>query len=122
MSNKIFEDINFNTKEEKELEISDAVSKLIIKLIKKRLELKLSQRDLAELTGIKQPMIARIESFDSTPRIDTLIKIANALNLKIDILNELQKNTPLIINFTIIKEPKIYFENSKNHEKILLSC
>ena len=43
----------------------------------------MSQRDLAIKTGIKQPMIARIENGDSVPRIDTLIRIANELNLKI---------------------------------------
>lgn len=34
-----------------------------------------SQRELAELSGVKQPAIARMESFKSTPQVDTLLKI-----------------------------------------------
>lgn len=45
----------------------------------------MSQRDLAKKTGIKQPMIARIENFDTIPRLDTLVKISRALELKIEL-------------------------------------
>ena len=36
---------------------------------------KISQRDLAKKTGLKQPVIARIESRTRSPRIATLLKI-----------------------------------------------
>lgn len=72
------------TLEEKEyFEIQKDVSNLIIHLIKRRLELNLSQRDLAKMTNIKQPMIARIESGDTIPRLDTLIRIIKALDLEL---------------------------------------
>ena len=67
--------------------ISNIVSDIIVKLISKRIELKISQRQLAEMTGIKQPMIARIEKFESIPRLDTLIKIATALGLTVTFEN-----------------------------------
>lgn len=63
--------------------ISNMISDIIVKLISKRIELKMSQRQLAEKAGIKQPMIARIEKFESIPRLDTLIRLANALSLTI---------------------------------------
>lgn len=48
---------------------------LIGKMIKAREEKGLSQRELAELSGVKQPAIARVESMRTTPQIDTLFKI-----------------------------------------------
>lgn len=48
---------------------------LIGKLIEAREKKGLSQRDLAELSGVKQPAIARLENMKSTPQIDTLLKI-----------------------------------------------
>jgi transcriptional regulator with XRE-family HTH domain len=39
----------------------------------------LSQADLAELVGTTQSAIARLESGGRPPRIDTLLRIANAL-------------------------------------------
>ena len=43
----------------------------------------MSQRELAKKTGIKQQMIARIEKMESIPRLYTLIKVLNALDLNI---------------------------------------
>ena len=75
---------NALTLEEREyFEIQKDVSNLIIRLIKRRLDLNLSQRDLAKMTNIKQPMIARIESGDTIPRVDTLIRMIKALDLEL---------------------------------------
>ena len=43
-----------------------------------------TQNELAERTGLKQSAIARIETKGSLPRIDTVYKLASALNSKID--------------------------------------
>lgn len=48
---------------------------LIGKLIEAREAKGISQRQLAEISGVKQPAIARIESMRSTPQIDTLFKL-----------------------------------------------
>ena len=59
---------------------------LILKLVEAREKKGLSQRELAELSGIKQPAIARYESLKSIPQIDTLIKVLVPLGYKLDIV------------------------------------
>jgi ribosome-binding protein aMBF1 (putative translation factor) len=46
----------------------------------RRAERGLSQRELAELTGTTQSAIARLERGGRPPRIDTLMRIADALD------------------------------------------
>jgi predicted transcriptional regulator len=46
----------------------------------RRAALGLSQRELAELTGTTQSAIARLEAGGRPPRIDTLLRIAEALD------------------------------------------
>ena len=59
---------------------------LIGKLIEAREQKGLSQRELAELSGVKQPAIARLESMKTTPQIDTLFKILNPLGYTLSIV------------------------------------
>lgn len=59
---------------------------LIGKLIEARKAKGLSQRDLAEISGVKQPAIARLESMRSTPKIDTLFKILSPLGYTLSIV------------------------------------
>lgn len=58
---------------------------LIGKMIEAREQKGLSQRDLAELSGVRQPAIARLESMKSTPQIDTLFKILAPLGYTLSI-------------------------------------
>jgi transcriptional regulator with XRE-family HTH domain len=46
----------------------------------RRQEVGLSQRELAELVGTTQSAIARLERGGRPPRIDTLLRIADALD------------------------------------------
>lgn len=45
----------------------------------------LSQQELAELCGTTQSAIARLESGRRAPRLDTLLRIANALDCELDV-------------------------------------
>ncbi len=49
----------------------------------RRRELGLSQLDLARLTGTTQSAIARLEAGKRPPRIDTLLRIAEALDAEL---------------------------------------
>jgi predicted transcriptional regulator len=57
----------------------------------RRKKLELSQADLAELVGTTQSAIARLESGGRPPRIDTLLRIADALDC--DLLVDLKPRT-----------------------------
>ena len=59
---------------------------LIGKMIEAREEKGLTQRDLARLSGVRQPAIARLESMKVTPQIDTLFKLLNPLGYTIQIV------------------------------------
>lgn len=86
MENKKFdllENIKLTNEDKEYFKFSDMVNEIIIQLITRRINLNMSQRDLAKITGIKQPMIARIEKFDSLPRLDTIVKMAYALGMAI---------------------------------------
>jgi DNA-binding XRE family transcriptional regulator len=57
----------------------------------RRKELDFSQAELAELVGTTQSAIARLESGGRPPRIDTLLRIADALDC--DLLVDLKPRT-----------------------------
>lgn len=48
---------------------------LIGELIKARQEKGISQKKLEELSGVKQPVIARMEKGTTSPQIDTILKV-----------------------------------------------
>jgi DNA-binding XRE family transcriptional regulator len=59
---------------------------LIGKMIEAREEKGFSQRELAEISGVMQPAIARLESMKATPQIDTLFKVLHPLGYTIEIV------------------------------------
>ena len=48
---------------------------LIGELIKARQEKGISQKKLEELSGVKQPVIARMERGATSPQLDTILKV-----------------------------------------------
>ena len=48
---------------------------LIGEIIKARQEKGISQKKLEELSGVKQPVIARMEKGNTSPQIDTILKV-----------------------------------------------
>jgi transcriptional regulator with XRE-family HTH domain len=56
------------------------------RIIKKRKELGLNQTELAKRAGLKPPAISQYESGSRNPSYDAIIKLANALNVKVDYL------------------------------------
>lgn len=58
-----------------EIAESDMRVALITALVKARQEQGISQRQLEEMSGVKQPQIARMERGDANPQLDTLLKV-----------------------------------------------
>jgi predicted transcriptional regulator len=53
------------------------------KVAQRRTQMNLSQRELAELCGTTQSAIARLERGGRPPRLDTLLRIAEALDCEL---------------------------------------
>lgn len=58
-----------------EIAASDLRVALIGELIKARQEKGISQKNLEELSGVKQPIIARMEKGTTSPQLDTVMKV-----------------------------------------------
>ena len=58
-----------------EIAESDLRVALIGELIKARKERELSQRELEALSGVKQPVIARMENGSTVPNLNTILKV-----------------------------------------------
>lgn len=55
------------------------------RVTERRVEMGMSQRELAELVGTTQSAIARLERGGRPPRIDTLLRIAEALDCDLSV-------------------------------------
>lgn len=69
-----------------EIAESDLRVALMGELIKARKERGISQRELERLSGVKQPIIARIESGTVSPKLDTVMKLLAAMGKKLAIV------------------------------------
>ena len=58
-----------------EIAESDMRVAIITELIRARQEQGITQRQLEEMSGVKQPQIARMERGDANPQLDTLLKV-----------------------------------------------
>ena len=62
-----------------EIRESDIRVAIMSELVKVRNEHGLSQRDLEQLSGVKQPVISRMEAGATSPHLDTVIRVLAAL-------------------------------------------
>lgn len=68
-----------------DIEETEALSSIVSALIQKRTAMGISQRELAAICGVPQSSVARIESFATTPKLDTLIKLMQPLGLRLSV-------------------------------------
>lgn len=47
---------------------------------------KYTQQDIADAAGVKRPSITRFESGDYNPTLDMLVKVADAMNMEVEII------------------------------------
>ena len=72
---KNWNDIETEIFTEEEIRESDLRVAIISELIKARQENNISQRDLEKLSGVKQPIISRMEAGTTSPQLDTILKL-----------------------------------------------
>ena len=59
---------------------------LMVELIKARNEKRISQKQLEQMSGVKQPVIARMEKGTTNPQLETIIKVLAPLGKKLEIV------------------------------------
>ena len=69
-----------------EIAESDLRVALIGEFIKARNEKGISQKKLEELSGVRQPIIARMEKGKTSPQLDTVLKLLAPLGLTLKIV------------------------------------
>lgn len=76
---KSWDDVRNEIFTPEEIAESDLRVALIGEIIKAREEMGISQKKLEELSGVKQPVIARMEKGYTSPQLDTILKVLAAL-------------------------------------------
>ena len=80
---KAFDEAFYTTQEIAE---SDLTAALIGAMIKARKEQGISQKSLEALSGVKQPVIARMERGATSPQVGTLLKVLLPLGMTLAIV------------------------------------
>jgi Trp operon repressor len=74
-----WEDLRAELFTPEEIAASNARVAIMSELIKARNENNITQRELENLSGVKQPIISRMESGATSPQLDTVLKVLGAL-------------------------------------------
>lgn len=69
---EVKKELNINSEQEAEIQLEEDIIESTIEARKKN---KLTQRELSKISGVKQPVIARIEKYANSPQTSTLIKL-----------------------------------------------
>ena len=83
---KTWDEVRSELFTQEEIAESDLRVALMGELIKARKKRGISQRELERLSGVKQPIIARIESGTVSPKLDTVMKLLAAMGKKLAIV------------------------------------
>lgn len=79
---------SIDSKTKKDLEEIESISLIVGAMIERRNTLGISQRQLAAMCGVPQSSVARIESYKTTPNLDTLLKLFKPLGLSLTVSND----------------------------------
>ena len=71
---------------EEEIKVIRAKAKLLGEIIDARQELQLTQKKLESMSGIKQPMIAKIENGNVNPSLDSLLRLLVSMGKTIKVV------------------------------------
>lgn len=80
-------------------------------LVRYRSENNLSQRALAKRLGVSQPRVAKLESGEHNPDVDTLVNISRATGLEFVIAIAPIERTPKLVTKTVRERRPAYTED-----------
>ena len=70
-----------------DIEEMEILASIVTTIINRRNELGYSQRELADICGLPQSSVARIEACVVKPNVETLIRIMKPLGLTLSVVN-----------------------------------
>jgi ribosome-binding protein aMBF1 (putative translation factor) len=70
---------------EDEVRESDMRAALMVEMIRARRDRGISQRELEKMSGVRQPVISRIEKGTDIPKLDTVMRVLAPLGLTLKI-------------------------------------
>lgn len=96
------------TKLESNHEYINRYSKIANAIEARRKELGLSLKDLEEVTGLCSPAISRLTSVTNRPRLDTLYRVLDALDLDLKIERKEKNISPQNVHISVSKNINQY--------------
>ena len=79
-------DIRESVCDAEELERIERRNEVMRKLLARRAELKLTQKDVERLSGVKQSVISRMERAVTSAQMDTFFDVLEALHLRLELV------------------------------------
>lgn len=70
-------------RESENSDVEQKINEMIYRISEERKNKQISQSELSTMTGLPQTTISRIETFVSTPTLPVLLRILNALGMKL---------------------------------------
>lgn len=101
VEDNLFDKVKTNERADaQEIEVAKKLSDILYDISEARINQGLSQQKLAELCGLKQSAIARLESLQAVPRLDTVLRVATALKLRVEVVPEKTDTMTLKIGYS----------------------
>lgn len=102
---KSWQDLRSEIYTPEEIAASDLRVALMGEIVEARKQKRITQKQLEEMCGVRQPVIARMETGTSSPNLDTVLKILGALGKTLYVGN-IEKHYPTkdIRNY-VVAEP-----------------
>lgn len=83
-------------KSEYEGKVLSEMAKLVVQIINRRKSLGLTQTQVAQRAGITQAQVARLETASSVPSIETVMKVAVALDMTVILSSIDEQSRPIV--------------------------
>lgn len=102
---KSWQDLRSEIYTSEEIAASDLRVALMGEIVEARKQKRITQKQLEEMCGVRQPMIARLESGASSANLDTILRILGALGKTLYVGNIEKRYTDKTIKNYVVAEP-----------------